>query len=400
MVSTFGKLADSGEYVFFAADSQHPAYELIGNVVNSQNYVSNFALRDYPVTEADILHRGDEAFSAALNTVNVGKYNLGWASIGICTHALYEAMAHAANRRLYGMAVTDFPHVKRLLTDAYARTVAMKLVALRACDYMRSATREDRRYLLYNPIVKTKVTTEGERVITDLWDVIAAKGAEKDTYFELATRDIRMLPRLEGTVHVNVALAVKFMANYLFNPADDLPAVPTRDDDADDAFLFDQGPTRGLGKIRFHDFRPAFERFAHLANVATFLEQVDLFRELLVQAPPDEAQQRDIDFLQGVGQLFMLVAYAELVLENAPVHELPDDVVDELFDVFVRDFSGYAVELHGRAGTSPAQAERCLALVRRPASDPERYERVWSDHVLPLAGAYEMSAAGSARVPA
>ncbi len=142
------------------------------------------------------------------------------------------------------------------------------------------------------------------------------------------------------------------------------------------------------------------ERFAHLANVATFLEQVDLFRELLVQAPPDEAQQRDIDFLQGVGQLFMLVAYAELVLENAPVHELPDDVVDELFDVFVRDFSGYAVELHGRAATTPAQAERCLALVRRPACDPERYERVWSDHVLPLAGAYEMSAAGSARVPA
>ena len=61
------------------------------------------------------------------------------------------------------MTVTDFPHVKRLFTDAYARLVAMKLVALRACDYMRSASREDRRYLLYNPIVKMKVTTEGER---------------------------------------------------------------------------------------------------------------------------------------------------------------------------------------------------------------------------------------------
>ena len=27
-----------------------------------------------------------------------------------------------------------------------------------------------------------KVTTEGEKVIDDLWDVIAAKGFEKDTY--------------------------------------------------------------------------------------------------------------------------------------------------------------------------------------------------------------------------
>ena len=77
MVSTFGKFADSGEYVFFAADSHHPNYELIGNVVNSQIYVSTYALHDYPVNEANILHRGEDAWNAALNTVNVGKYNLG-----------------------------------------------------------------------------------------------------------------------------------------------------------------------------------------------------------------------------------------------------------------------------------------------------------------------------------
>ncbi len=29
-------------------------------------------------------------------------------------------------------------------------------------------------------------------------------------------------------------------------------------------------------------------------------------------------------------------------------------------------------------------------MIRKPAVDAERYERVWSDHVLPLTGAYEM----------
>ena len=62
----------------------------------SQNYVAEFALHDYPLTEADLLHKGRDAWDAALNTVNIGKYNLGWASIGICTHALYEAVTHAA----------------------------------------------------------------------------------------------------------------------------------------------------------------------------------------------------------------------------------------------------------------------------------------------------------------
>ena len=83
MVSTFGKIAGSDDYVFFAADYRHRSYELIRNVTDSQSYVANFALHDYPVTEADILSRGPAAWDAALNTVNIGKYNLGWASIGI-----------------------------------------------------------------------------------------------------------------------------------------------------------------------------------------------------------------------------------------------------------------------------------------------------------------------------
>jgi alkylation response protein AidB-like acyl-CoA dehydrogenase len=152
MVSVFGRRADLDGpegYVFFAADSQHPAYHLAQNVV--------------------------------------------------------------ASRRS--------PTCGRGLTDAYARLVAMKLFADRAIDYFRSAGPDDRRYLLFNPLTKMKVTTEGERVIDGLWDVIAVKGFEKDTYFEMAARDMRSLPKLEGTVHVNMALVLKFMANYLLNPA-------------------------------------------------------------------------------------------------------------------------------------------------------------------------------------
>ena len=40
LVSTFGKFTDSGDYCFFAADSQHPNYECLQNVCHSQNYVS------------------------------------------------------------------------------------------------------------------------------------------------------------------------------------------------------------------------------------------------------------------------------------------------------------------------------------------------------------------------
>jgi acyl-CoA dehydrogenase len=389
MVSTFGKVKDTEDYVFFVANFQKPEYELIGNVCDSQNYVGNYALHEYPITDAEILVRGEEAFHTALNTVNVGKYNLGWASIGIATHAFYEAINHAANRVLYDMHVTDFPHVKQMFTDAYCRLVTMKLVALRTSDYQRTASREDRRYLLYNPVVKMKVTGQGEDVITLLWDVIAAKGFERNTYFEMAARDIRALPRLEGTVHVNIALIVKFMANYFFNPGE-LPEVGKITHRNSDDFLFDQGPSRGLGKIRFHDYKPVFDQF-DLPNVNLFQQQIELFKQLLAEAGPDDGQRRDIDFLMSVGGMFTLVVYGQLALEEAKLQGLEDDLVDQIFDFMVRDFSKSAVELYGKPSSTPKQMEYLLRMIRKPEVDNRRYEHIWTNHVHALKGAYVMN---------
>jgi len=391
LVSVFGRRADvdgPDGYVFFAADSRHPAYHLVKNVVNGQMYVSEFRLADYPVREQDVLHTGRAAFDAALNTVNVGKFNLCTAAIGICEHAMYEAVTHAHSRMLYGKPVTDFPHVRRELIDAYARLVAMKLFSDRAVDYFRGAGPEDRRYLLFNPMTKMKVTTEGERVIDLLWDVIAAKGFEADTYFDKAAKDIRGLPKLEGTVHVNLALILKFMPNYLFRPADFAP-VPTRHDAADDDFLFRQGPARGLGAVRFHDWRIAYDAHADLPNVARFREQADGLCALLSTHAPDEAQQRDLDFLLALGQLFALVVYGHLILEQAELTGLDRGLVDEIFAILIQDFSAYATELHGKAATTEEQAAWALAHVRRPVSDAARTAEAWG-RVVALAGAYEM----------
>jgi len=98
MVSTLGKVKDgTDEYTFFVTNYRHKAYELKKNVISHQEYVSNFALHDYPITEDDILSRGPHAWDSALNTVNIGKFNIGPASIGVAEHCFYEAITHASN---------------------------------------------------------------------------------------------------------------------------------------------------------------------------------------------------------------------------------------------------------------------------------------------------------------
>jgi acyl-CoA dehydrogenase len=388
-VSVFGRIEGVEgfeQYVFFAADSRHENYHVVKNIVPSQMYVSEFRLQDYPVSDADILHTGAEAFSAALNTVNVGKFNLCFGGLGAATHAFYETITHAHNRVLYGAPVTTFPHVRRQFVDAYARLLAMRLFADRAVDYFRCANPDDRRYLLYNPVTKMKVTTEAETVCGLLGDIASAKGFEKDTFLPIATQGIHGLPKLEGTVAINLALILKFMPAYLRSPVS-LDPIPTRLDAADDEFLFRQGPARGLSKVRFHDWREAYEPFSSLPNVAVFTEQASALDALLDAAPVDGG---DLDLQLAVGELFTLVVYGQLMLEQAQITGLDHEVVDQIFAVLIRDFSAGATELYGKSGSNEAQQAWALAALRRPITDPEAFERVWQQ-VQELSGAYEMN---------
>ena len=392
MVSVFGRRADvegPDGYVFFAADSSHPAYKLISNVVYGQMYVSAFDLEDYPVLPQDVLHTGVEAFEAALNTINVGKFNLGFCSIGMAEHCFYETVTQAEGRILFGHRVTEFGQVRRILSEAYARLLAAKLYGQRAVDYVRTASREDRRYLLFTPINKMQVTTEGERIVRLLAEVISAKGFERDSYFESAKNIIDGLPKLEGTVHVNRALTLKFLPNYLFgSEVLDAPAVQV--DAGDDAFLFEQGPTRGLGRINFPDWRPIFDAFAGTPNVARFREQADALVELVQQALlTPEQMSSDLDFQQSLAQLFTLIPYAQLILEQAQHDGTPQDVVDMIFETLVRDFTAAAIDLHGKASSTDAEQQWVIDSIRKPVIDESRGDRIYAE-ICALAGAYVM----------
>jgi acyl-CoA dehydrogenase len=306
------------------------------------------------------------------------------------THAFYEAINHAGNRALYGRTVTDFPHVRRLFTDVYPRLVAMKLVTARAGDYMRTATREDRRYPLHNALVKARVTSEGEKVVTDLWDVIAAKGMQKDTFFEAAARDIRWLPRLEGTVHVNTTLMVKFMPNYLFAPDESMPAIGVADEPVNDDFLFDQGPIGGLGTSRSATTgrcltaSPPYPVSWRSGNRWTCS-----WRWSPVPRPARSSRTTLTPPSRSgsCSHCWSTPAW----LEAVPAWGVADELLDEIFGVFVRDFNGYATDLLGKASTTTEQADLARGVLRQPAVDPARSGRVWEKHVLVHKDAYEMS---------
>jgi acyl-CoA dehydrogenase len=441
MVSIFGRIEGlptgpktQDGYVFFVVDSQHESYKLRKNVVNSQIYVAAFDLEDYPVREEDIIHVGSEAFDAAINTVNVGKFNIGFGSVGALEHVWYESLTHADNRILFGTRATDFAQVRANFTETWVRLAAMQHFSERAIDYMRSATADDRRYLLFDAINKMTVSRQGARGYELLSDCIAARGFENDMYFPVGMVAMMGLPRLEGTVHVNMALALKFLQPYLFSPTDPSLALlavrgkasklpdaafapafkatraairaakplgaklaaaspelpPRRRDSADDLYLWNQGPASGLGKIVFHDWRAVYADFAHLPNVAKVLEQADALQAMLGTAPLSKPQMRDLDLLLVVGDLFTTIAYGDLILQQARIWGTGADLVDSIFEVLVGDLSAHGLTLSGKPSMTKAQVKAARAIIQRPVFDPERTERVWAE-ARSTAGTYSMN---------
>ncbi|MCB1143342.1 MAG: acyl-CoA dehydrogenase [Leptospiraceae bacterium] len=389
IVSTFGKYSDTGNFVFFAVESDKPEYKLKQNVVYSQKYVAEYELNNYPIKKEDIISENRAAWDSALATVAFAKFNLGPASIGLSEHSFYEAINHASNRILFGQPVTNFSHIQLLFTEAYARLVAMRLFAYRAADYMKVASSEDKRYLLYNPMVKLKVTMQGEKVMDLIWDVIAARGFEKDVVFESATRDIRMLPKLEGTAHINMLLVTNFMQNFMFQPKE-YSEVPSGKNPSNDSYLFNQGSTtKGQNKIQFHDYQIAYNSFS-TPNLDLFKEQIRMFKILLEKYPPSKEQSRDVDFMLGLGELFAGIVYGQLILEEAKNRNLDLDLLDSIFEFLVKDFSKYCTELWIRPSSSPEQANYCSQMIRRTISNKEVFEKNWN-RVLSLKDKYQMN---------
>jgi len=112
---------------------------------------------------------------------------------------------------------------------------------------------------------------------------------------------------------------------------------------------------------------------------------------MLAVARPSKEQAKDIDFLLNLGELFTLVVYGQLIIENAKIYGVDDDLLDQIFDVIVRDFSRYALQLYGKSVTTKRQQLILRRMIKRPVVDNARFDKVWNEHVMSLRGAYTMS---------
>ena len=144
-------------------------------------------------------------------------------------------------------------------------------------------------------------------------------------------------------------------------------------------------------EIQNHEFLPEIVG-DQLYNVSYLCRRDGTFeQQRKLHVTPDEAQTRDVDFLLSLGELFTLVVYGQLVIENAKIYKVEDEFVDQIFDFMVRDFSKFALQLYSKTSSTETQMDICMQMIKKPVQNPERFNRIWEKYVAPLNGAYEMN---------
>jgi acyl-CoA dehydrogenase len=318
-------------------------------------FVGDFEVKEQSISKSDLIADGRDAWNAVLGTVSLGKFFLGFGSIGICEHAFEEAMQHMSARVLYGKPVIQMPHIRFMAAQAFARLTAMKIYAYRALDYVHAASAEDRRYLFYCAVQKAKVSTEGVKVMSLLLECVGAKGLESDTYFEMAVRDVQLIPGLESSMHINLVMAAQFGKTYFSRTAaevsdpgslvtEEIPSVEN-----DYLMHADIGHTNA---VAFGHFLKAYRPLKAIRNVRKFVRQAKAFAKRIRR--PSQENASDTRLALATGQCLAIIAYAELIAQSASRLSMPAEIISAIFHFLVGDLSAAAMAMISLPGMSSA----------------------------------------------
>jgi len=241
-------MPDGKEWTFFAADPKHPNYDLVQNVCNSQSYVAEFALRDYPVPDDAILIRGPKRGtprstpSTSGSTTSAGRRSASGRTLlrGDPARDPAPALPHERHR-LSAREEDVHGRVGTARRDAALRPPRVGLLPV---GYARRPAIPS-----LQPGREDEGDDAGEAVIDLLWTSSRRKGSRRrwSSRWPRATsarcRSWRDRPR-QHRADPEVPPELLLRARRVRGRPDPLDA-------ADDAFLFDQGPAHGLSKIRF-----------------------------------------------------------------------------------------------------------------------------------------------------
>ena len=183
----------------FVVDAATPGLSIARRIDTiSPHPLATLAFKRCRVPLAQRLGGEGEGFKIAMRTLDIFRTSVAAAALGFAQHALSEALAHAASRKLFGKTLADFQLTQAALAEMATGIEAARLLTYRAAWLRDSGERATAEVAM----AKMTATETAQQVIDRAVQLFGGRGVARGEVVERLYRDIRALRIYEGATEV------------------------------------------------------------------------------------------------------------------------------------------------------------------------------------------------------
>ncbi|TGP48108.1 acyl-CoA dehydrogenase [bacterium M00.F.Ca.ET.228.01.1.1] len=183
----------------FVVDADTPGLEIAERIdVIAPHPLARLRFAGARVPRSQMLGAPDEGFKIAMRTLDIFRTSVAAASLGFARHAMAEALARAASRKMFGQTLGDFQLTQARLAQMALSIDSSALLVYRAAwlrDQGESVTREA-------AMAKWHASEGAQQVIDAAVQLYGGMGVQSGVAVEMLYREIRALRIYEGATEV------------------------------------------------------------------------------------------------------------------------------------------------------------------------------------------------------
>jgi len=179
--------------------------------------------QDVKVPVENVLGEVGRGHVVALNTLNIGRYKLGAATVGVCKFLIADAIKYAKTRIQFGRPISEFGLIKQKIAEIVIKIYVNESIGYRIAGLLDLAlegidpSKEDagkktgealRKYALECSVNKVFGSEALDYTVDECVQIMGGYGYIQDNLIESAYRDSRINRIWEGTNEINRLLVV------------------------------------------------------------------------------------------------------------------------------------------------------------------------------------------------
>jgi len=179
--------------------------------------------QDVKVPVENVLGEVGRGHVVALNTLNIGRYKLGAATVGVCKFLIADAIKYAKTRIQFGRPISEFGLIKHKIAEMVIKIYVNESIGYRIAGLLDLAlegidpSKEDagkktgealRKYALECSVNKVFGSEALDYTVDECVQIMGGYGYIQDNLIESAYRDSRINRIWEGTNEINRLLVV------------------------------------------------------------------------------------------------------------------------------------------------------------------------------------------------